>query len=210
MDWHALTITPLAQRMQQELLDKHYLRKHGPNAYYGQKESRKTELWQQMKNRPSTSARRAWESLNIRLFTYGCLVPWLVSHQGNTAIWSRAVRWWYAPFEPHNAVSWHSKPPLLQALNAVQTIARLSAPCFLFDRLSQYPLSIFREYWDSLSNYLIDLRRLSLKRENIEEKFTKLLRLDGKWCFCHCPIILAQWSPYIAKYPWPPISVHES
>ena len=36
MDWHALTITPLAQRMQQELLDKHYLRKHGPRAYYGQ------------------------------------------------------------------------------------------------------------------------------------------------------------------------------
>ena len=36
MDWHALTITPLAQRMQQELLDKHYLRKHGPKAYYGQ------------------------------------------------------------------------------------------------------------------------------------------------------------------------------
>ena len=36
MDWHAMTITPLAQRMQQELLDKHYLRKHGPGAYYGQ------------------------------------------------------------------------------------------------------------------------------------------------------------------------------
>ena len=36
MDWHALTITPLATRMQQELLDKHYLRKHGENAYYGQ------------------------------------------------------------------------------------------------------------------------------------------------------------------------------
>ena len=36
MDWHALAITPLAQRMQQELLDKHYLRKHGPGAYYGQ------------------------------------------------------------------------------------------------------------------------------------------------------------------------------
>ena len=36
MDWHAMTITPLAQRMQQELLDKHYLRKHGSGAYYGQ------------------------------------------------------------------------------------------------------------------------------------------------------------------------------
>lgn len=32
MQWHAD-----AQPMQQELLDKHYLRKHGKNAYYGQK-----------------------------------------------------------------------------------------------------------------------------------------------------------------------------
>ncbi|MBQ1324911.1 MAG: L-ribulose-5-phosphate 4-epimerase [Solobacterium sp.] len=30
-------INPQAERMQQELLDKHYLRKHGPGAYYGQK-----------------------------------------------------------------------------------------------------------------------------------------------------------------------------
>ena len=30
-------IHPQAERMQQELLDKHYLRKHGPGAYYGQK-----------------------------------------------------------------------------------------------------------------------------------------------------------------------------
>ena len=30
-------INPEAGRMQQELLDKHYLRKHGPGAYYGQK-----------------------------------------------------------------------------------------------------------------------------------------------------------------------------
>lgn len=36
MDWHALTLNPDAGRMQQELLDKHYLRKHGENAYYGQ------------------------------------------------------------------------------------------------------------------------------------------------------------------------------
>ena len=36
MDWHALAINPQAGRMQQELLDKHYLRKHGPGAYYGQ------------------------------------------------------------------------------------------------------------------------------------------------------------------------------
>ena len=37
MDYHALQLNPDASRMQQELLDKHYLRKHGKNAYYGQK-----------------------------------------------------------------------------------------------------------------------------------------------------------------------------
>ena len=36
MDWHAMAMNPNAGRMQQELLDKHYLRKHGPGAYYGQ------------------------------------------------------------------------------------------------------------------------------------------------------------------------------
>ena len=37
MAWHAMALDPRAGRMQQELLDKHYLRKHGKNAYYGQK-----------------------------------------------------------------------------------------------------------------------------------------------------------------------------
>ncbi len=36
MNYHAMAIDPLAERMPQELLDKHYLRKHGANAYYGQ------------------------------------------------------------------------------------------------------------------------------------------------------------------------------
>ncbi len=36
MDWHAMQMNPDKRRMQQELLDKHYLRKHGANAYYGQ------------------------------------------------------------------------------------------------------------------------------------------------------------------------------
>ncbi len=36
MDWHAIMLEPESVRMQQELLDKHYLRKHGANAYYGQ------------------------------------------------------------------------------------------------------------------------------------------------------------------------------
>jgi|SRR5699024_7664450 len=36
MDYHALSMNPGAGRMQQELLDNHYLRKHGANAYYGQ------------------------------------------------------------------------------------------------------------------------------------------------------------------------------
>lgn len=37
MDWHAMMINPEHGPMQQELLDRHYLRKHGANAYYGQK-----------------------------------------------------------------------------------------------------------------------------------------------------------------------------
>ena len=36
MAWHAMQLNPGLPRMQQELLDKHFLRKHGPNAYYGQ------------------------------------------------------------------------------------------------------------------------------------------------------------------------------
>ena len=37
MDWHAMMISPEKGRMQQELLDRHYLRKHGKDAYYGQR-----------------------------------------------------------------------------------------------------------------------------------------------------------------------------
>ena len=37
MDWHAMMLNPAIGPMQQELLDRHYLRKHGKNAYYGQK-----------------------------------------------------------------------------------------------------------------------------------------------------------------------------
>ena len=36
MTWHDMVLGK-AEPMQQELLDKHYLRKHGANAYYGQK-----------------------------------------------------------------------------------------------------------------------------------------------------------------------------
>lgn len=36
MNYHAVTLNPNAGAMQKELLDKHYLRKHGKNAYYGQ------------------------------------------------------------------------------------------------------------------------------------------------------------------------------
>lgn len=36
MALHAMQLNPAAGRMQQELLDRHYLRKHGENAYYGQ------------------------------------------------------------------------------------------------------------------------------------------------------------------------------
>jgi len=37
MAWHDMILNPNIRPMQQELLDKHYLRKHGKNAYYGQK-----------------------------------------------------------------------------------------------------------------------------------------------------------------------------
>lgn len=40
MAWHTLMLNADA-KFQQELLDKHYLRKHGKNAYYGQKENLK-------------------------------------------------------------------------------------------------------------------------------------------------------------------------
>ncbi len=36
MDWHTLLINPDIEPMQQTLLDRHYLRKHGKGAYYGQ------------------------------------------------------------------------------------------------------------------------------------------------------------------------------
>ncbi len=37
MNYHAKMLAPDCSTMQQALLDKHYLRKHGANAYYGQK-----------------------------------------------------------------------------------------------------------------------------------------------------------------------------
>ena len=36
MNWHAMVLNPDMGPMQKALLDKHYLRKHGKNAYYGQ------------------------------------------------------------------------------------------------------------------------------------------------------------------------------
>ena len=36
MNWHAMVLNPEMGPMQKALLDKHYLRKHGKNAYYGQ------------------------------------------------------------------------------------------------------------------------------------------------------------------------------
>ncbi len=38
MAWHTLGMEPEVSPIPQALLDKHYLRKHGPGAYYGQKE----------------------------------------------------------------------------------------------------------------------------------------------------------------------------
>ncbi len=41
MNFHAMQLEPKLPPMQQELLDKHYLRKHGANAYYGQAKTQK-------------------------------------------------------------------------------------------------------------------------------------------------------------------------
>ncbi len=37
MAWHTLALAPEKGEIQRSLLDRHYLRKHGPGAYYGQK-----------------------------------------------------------------------------------------------------------------------------------------------------------------------------
>lgn len=37
MDYHALMLNPEHRDIQSELMDRHYLRKHGANAYYGQR-----------------------------------------------------------------------------------------------------------------------------------------------------------------------------
>jgi L-ribulose-5-phosphate 4-epimerase len=37
MAWHTLVLDPQVEPIKQSLLDKHYLRKHGAGAYYGQK-----------------------------------------------------------------------------------------------------------------------------------------------------------------------------
>lgn len=36
LDWHTMLLNPTMGAIQKTLLDKHYLRKHGENAYYGQ------------------------------------------------------------------------------------------------------------------------------------------------------------------------------
>jgi L-ribulose-5-phosphate 4-epimerase len=43
MHFHTMLLEPNILPMQQELLDKHYLRKHGANAYYRQTKSRNKE-----------------------------------------------------------------------------------------------------------------------------------------------------------------------
>ena len=40
MDWHAMVLNPNAEEVPFYLLDKHYFRKHGANAYYGQENNK--------------------------------------------------------------------------------------------------------------------------------------------------------------------------
>lgn len=109
-------------------------------------------------------------------------------------------------FDPHIASRWRSQVRPVHIFEKVQTIARLSAPSFLFDSLSRDSLSNYRESWDKLSNYLNTQCKISCNSEKITESFTKYSHLVGEWCFRHCPFISVQWSAYIAKYPWTPIS----
>jgi L-ribulose-5-phosphate 4-epimerase len=45
-----LRLSPSTRRMQRVLLDKHFYRKHGPGAYYGQRTARKTNVNRDNKN----------------------------------------------------------------------------------------------------------------------------------------------------------------
>lgn len=42
MAWHTRVVNPCVEEVQQSLLDKHFLRKHGCTAYYGQKVQKKS------------------------------------------------------------------------------------------------------------------------------------------------------------------------
>lgn len=44
MNFHTMMLEPSTPPVQQELLDRHYLRKHGPNAKYGQTKDSQTEM----------------------------------------------------------------------------------------------------------------------------------------------------------------------
>ena len=44
MSWRNRVMNPGIKSMQQELLDKHFLRKHGPGAYYGQVKEEQHDL----------------------------------------------------------------------------------------------------------------------------------------------------------------------
>lgn len=83
----------------------------------------------------------------------------------------------------------------------VRTILQLFVPCFLFDRLCQYSLSKYKEYWHNLSNCLIPPVSISQNRKKKPEQFTKHSHLLGKWQLCYYPPVFVHWSPYIAKYP---------
>ena len=157
------------------------------------------------------TADRSLMSEYLHNFTFFNAVPltldWFpCSSKDKPTIGVRRCDWWNGPFDPHNASRWRWKVSLLHMFEKVQATLRLPAPSFLFDSLSQYPLSNCRGYWDRLSNYLIVSCKFSPKRGKTPEQFTKCSCLVGKWCFCHYPSILTQWNSYIAKYPWPPIT----
>ena len=81
MDYHALTLNPVHRDMQQALLDKHYLRKHGANAYYGQKENSPRGQAPRVTERRKRFVTRG--ACPLGLFNPRCLSPWVILYSEN-------------------------------------------------------------------------------------------------------------------------------
>ena len=133
---------------------------------------------------------------------------WFRRHMGYPRCFTyKQVILWKSPFVLPNMGRWQSeRPPSRNIFKEAQTVVELFAPSFLFDSLPQYSPKNDRECWGKLSNCLISQGGNSLTKGKTKEKFTKCSLFVKKRCFLHCWPLFSQWQPYIAKYPWHPIS----